>query len=64
MAKGPAVALLSGGLDSLTALAWALEHGCAKTALSHSYGQRYAHEIDVITAIADHYGVHLINGRL
>ena len=38
-----AVVLLSGGLDSATALAIAKREGFASYALSFRYGQRHAH---------------------
>jgi len=49
--------LLSGGLDSVTALAWAIETGYAlRGALSFTYGQRHIREVQA-AAIAAHYGV-------
>jgi len=53
----PAVVLLSGGLDSTTALAIATRDGYAVHALTFRYGQRHAHEIDAARRIAAHYGV-------
>jgi 7-cyano-7-deazaguanine synthase len=47
-----AVVLLSGGLDSTTVLAIARRDGYAVHALTFSYGQRHAAEIDAATAIA------------
>ena len=49
--------LLSGGLDSTTALAIATRDGYAVHALTFRYGQRHAHEIDAARRIAAHYGV-------
>jgi 7-cyano-7-deazaguanine synthase len=49
--------LLSGGLDSTTALAIATRDGYAVQALTFRYGQRHAHEIDAARRIAAHYGV-------
>ena len=40
-----AVVLLSGGLDSTTTLAIALEQGFTPHALTFQYGQRHSHEI-------------------
>ena len=54
----PAIILLSGGLDSVTALAWAQAEGYAiRAALSFHYGQRHARELQAAAAIAAHYGV-------
>ena len=53
-----ALALLSGGLDSITALAWALRTGyMVQEALSFTYGQRHIREVEAATAIAAHYGI-------
>jgi 7-cyano-7-deazaguanine synthase len=58
--KGAAVVLLSGGLDSATAAAWARHEGYRLSALSCDYGQRHRVELaaarDVAAAlgIADH----------
>lgn len=48
----PAVVLLSGGLDSATALALAREQGFACYALSVDYGQRHAAELDAARRVA------------
>lgn len=52
-----AVALLSGGIDSTTALAWALDLGWDVTALSFDYGQRHGIELEAARKIARHYDV-------
>ncbi|MBL1353250.1 MAG: 7-cyano-7-deazaguanine synthase QueC [Zetaproteobacteria bacterium] len=52
-----AVVLLSGGLDSATALAWALDQGWACTTLSFNYGQRHDVELQAAVKIADIYGI-------
>ncbi|KQM10813.1 MAG: 7-cyano-7-deazaguanine synthase QueC [Candidatus Methanomethylophilaceae archaeon] len=52
-----AVVLLSGGLDSTTVLAKALDEGCDAVALSFRYGQRHSRELDSARAVAEHYGV-------
>ena len=52
-----AVVLLSGGLDSSTVLAMALERGFKIVALTFDYGQRHRKEIDSATRIARHFGV-------
>jgi 7-cyano-7-deazaguanine synthase len=60
MAQGtskPAVVLLSGGLDSATALAIARAEGFTPFALTFAYGQRHAVEIDAARAIAAAAGV-------
>jgi 7-cyano-7-deazaguanine synthase len=53
----PAVLLLSGGLDSTTVLAVAQHEGFAVHALSFSYGQRHATEIEAARRIARKAGV-------
>ena len=57
MTKGPAVVLLSGGLDSATALAIAEDEGFTPCAMSFRYGQRHAVELDAATRVADAMGV-------
>jgi len=52
-----AVVLLSGGLDSATAAAWALNDGFALTALSVTYGQRHAVEVDAARCVARSLGI-------
>ncbi len=52
-----AVVLLSGGLDSSTALAIAIERGFTPHAISFRYGQRHSRELEAARAIAQHYGV-------
>jgi 7-cyano-7-deazaguanine synthase len=52
-----AVVLLSGGLDSATALAWAGRQGFATYALSVAYGQRHQSELDAAARIARTQGV-------
>jgi 7-cyano-7-deazaguanine synthase len=52
----PAVVLLSGGLDSATALAIARERGFACYALSVDYGQRHSAELEAARRIADACG--------
>ena len=47
-----AIVLLSGGLDSTTVLAIALEHGFEVVALSFLYGQNHSHEIEQAIVIA------------
>lgn len=53
----PAVVLLSGGLDSATALAVARALGLEPHAMSFRYGQRHAAELDAARRIAGHLGV-------
>jgi 7-cyano-7-deazaguanine synthase len=50
--RARAVVLLSGGLDSSTALAWAREQGFDCYALSVSYGQRHQSELEAAARIA------------
>ncbi len=52
-----AVVLLSGGMDSATALAIALRDGFEVTALSVDYGQRHRKELDSARKVAKHFGV-------
>ena len=51
-----AVVLLSGGLDSATALAWAIERGFEGHALSVAYGQRHAAELNAAERVAKAIG--------
>jgi len=52
-----AIVLLSGGLDSATALAIAVRDGFAPHALSFRYGQRHTVELDAARAVATRHGV-------
>ena len=52
----PAVVLLSGGLDSATCLAWAIQEGFEAHALTVDYGQRHGIEIERATAVARRLG--------
>ena len=52
MKKKKAIVLFSGGLDSTTALCWALERGYDCAALSFDYGQRHSRENRAARAIA------------
>jgi 7-cyano-7-deazaguanine synthase len=52
-----AVVLLSGGLDSTTTLAQAIEDGCEVTAISFRYGQRHTRELVSAENVCKHYGV-------
>lgn len=53
----PAVVLLSGGLDSATVLAIARSEGYTPYALSFSYGQRHAWELEAAKRVAASIGV-------
>ena len=53
----PAVLLLSGGLDSTTMLALAVQQGFDVHAMTFRYGQRHSAEIDAARRVARHYGV-------
>jgi 7-cyano-7-deazaguanine synthase len=52
-----AVALLSGGLDSATAAALAIEAGYRVIGLSFDYGQRHRRELQAATAVAAALGL-------
>ncbi len=56
MSKPNAVVLLSGGLDSATVLAMAIDRGFAACALSFRYGQRHVVEIERAREVAAHLG--------
>jgi 7-cyano-7-deazaguanine synthase len=49
-----AAVLLSGGLDSATAAAWARAAGYSVGALSVDYGQRQRHELEAARLVAEH----------
>ncbi|UCE81588.1 MAG: 7-cyano-7-deazaguanine synthase QueC [Methanobacteriota archaeon] len=51
------VVLLSGGLDSSTALATVVEKGNEAIALTFDYGQRHRKELESASRVARHYGV-------
>lgn len=53
--RGPAVVLLSGGMDSATALAIARSRGHPVITLSVRYGQRHVRELRAARALARHY---------
>jgi 7-cyano-7-deazaguanine synthase len=55
--QNQAVVLLSGGLDSATMLAIAIEEGYACHAMSFRYGQRHEVEVDAAMRIARKMGV-------
>ncbi len=52
-----AAVLLSGGLDSATAAAWARAAGFAVTALSVDYGQRHRQELEAARRVAAQLGI-------
>lgn len=52
-----ALVLLSGGLDSATALGWALAQGFQPLALTFAYGQRHSLEIEFARIVAEKMGV-------
>lgn len=56
MAK-PAIVLLSGGLDSTTCVAVAVEQGFEVTALSFDYSQRHRVELAAARRVIEHYGI-------
>lgn len=53
----PAVVLLSGGMDSATALAMTVKGGSPVTALTFDYGQRHRKEVEAAGAIAKHFSI-------
>ena len=57
MSQRTAIALLSGGLDSATAAALALEQGDRVIGLSFNYGQRHRRELDAAAAVAEQLGL-------
>ena len=57
MSQRTAIALLSGGLDSATAAALALEQGDHVIGLSFDYGQRHRRELDAAAAVAQQLGL-------
>lgn len=57
MSSTGAVVLLSGGLDSATALGIACAEHDKVYALSFMYGQRHEAELEAARALASHYGV-------
>src|ERR671918_1399906 len=57
MATPSAVVLLSGGMDSATAAAVALDQGFEVHALSFRYGQRHATELEAARRVAERLGV-------
>jgi len=56
-APGTAVVLLSGGLDSATAAAWAVARGLRLSALSVDYGQRHRVELAAAGDVARALGI-------
>ncbi|MDE2490776.1 MAG: 7-cyano-7-deazaguanine synthase QueC [Elusimicrobia bacterium] len=58
-ARKTAVVLLSGGLDSTTALWWAKSRGWSPVGLSVRYGQRHARELSAARAVARRAGAPL-----
>ena len=64
MKKPKAVVLFSGGLDSTTALCWALSKGYDCLAVSFNYGQRHSRENAAARAIARRLGVELYEIKL
>jgi len=52
-----AIVLLSGGLDSTTALAMAANQGFALYAMTFDYGQKNRFELEKAATIAEYYGI-------
>ena len=59
-----AIISLSGGLDSATSLAWAINKGYKCYALTFDYGQRHIREIQSARKIASYYKVPLYQIKL
>jgi 7-cyano-7-deazaguanine synthase len=55
-ARKPAICLLSGGLDSATTLAIAIDEGYDAHCVSFSYGQRHTIELECAARVADALG--------
>src|SRR5918992_1766757 len=53
----PAIVLLSGGLDSTTTLAYAVDRGYDVHAMTFRYGQRHAREVEAARQIATCFAV-------
>ena len=49
--------LLSGGMDSTTAAAWALDCGMTVSAISFDYGQSHQQELKAATEVARRLGL-------
>ncbi len=67
MTSKKAIVLLSGGLDSATSAAIAISQGYDTIALSCSYGQKHAKELEVAKALAPRLGIkehHIIDVNL
>ncbi|OGS06464.1 MAG: 7-cyano-7-deazaguanine synthase QueC [Elusimicrobia bacterium RIFOXYA12_FULL_51_18] len=64
MKQKKAVVLFSGGLDSTTALCWAMSRGCVCEAVSFDYGQRHKRETLSARRIARMLGVKLYEIKL
>lgn len=64
MKREKAVVLFSGGLDSTTALCWAISKGYDCQAVSFAYGQRHSRENAAARAIARRLGVRLYGIKL
>ena len=67
MTDSTAIALLSGGLDSATAAALAVEAGDRVIGLSFDYGQRHRRELEAAAALASRLGLvehHIIQVNL
>jgi 7-cyano-7-deazaguanine synthase len=62
MSARTAVVLASGGLDSTTCMAIAKDQGFDLVAVSFSYGQRHAVELEAAARVCHHYGItrHLV----
>src|SRR4051812_37057803 len=59
MPKESAIVLVSGGLDSATALAWAIDKGYNCLPISFFYGQRHAKETMYAAKLCEHFDLPL-----
>jgi 7-cyano-7-deazaguanine synthase len=57
MTNNKTLVLLSGGMDSSTAVGWAKRNSDLVEAVSFNYGQRHSKEIQAAKQVAEHYDV-------
>jgi 7-cyano-7-deazaguanine synthase len=59
-----AIVSLSGGLDSTTCLAWAINKGYQCYGVTFDYGQRHIKEIKAAKSVANFYGISVVEIKL